>query len=95
MSSNLKEFDGAEENVFMDGAAQSPSRQRSKNFSLHDKNLALRLLNDQDPDNILASHKWRPEVRAQKDSILSTIHKLFIQEADRKDVTLLQVLSVA
>ena len=84
----MKEYGDPEDPVF---PAQSPSRQRSKNFTQHDKDLAIRLLNEHDPGNIMASHKWRPEVKAQKESILTTIHRAFTQEADRKDVTPLQV----
>ena len=66
-------------------------RKRSKNFSAHDKDLALRLLDEYDPNEVLASLKWKPEVRAEKDSILTTIHDEFILEADRKDVNQMQV----
>ena len=82
-----------EDPVVLTAMAQNPSRQRSKNFTQHDKDLALRLLIEHDPKNILASHKWKPEVKAQKQFILSSIHKAFTQEADRKEVTLLQVCS--
>ena len=67
------------------------ARKRSKNFSLHDKDLALRLLHEYDPNDVLASLKWKPEVRAEKDSILTTIHHEFVLEADRKEVTQMQV----
>ena len=89
---HFKEYDDPEDSVLLASMAQSPSRQRSKNFSQHDKGLAIRLLNEHDPNNILASHKWKPEVKAQKESILTTIHRAFTQKADRKDATLLQVL---
>ena len=67
------------------------ARKRSKNFSAHDKDLALRLLHEYDPNDVLASLKWKPEVRAEKDSILTIIHGEFILEADRKEVTQTQV----
>ena len=67
------------------------ARKRSKNFSVHDKDLALRLLHEYDPNDMLASLKWKPEVRAEKHSILSTIHHEFVLEADRKEVTEMQV----
>lgn len=67
------------------------SRRRSRNFSAHDKDLALRLLHEYDPNDVLASLKWKPEVRAEKDTILTIIHGEFILEADRKEVTQMQV----
>ena len=70
---------------------RSSMRKRSKNFSVHDKNLALRLLHEYDPNDVLASLKWKPEVRAEKDTILTTIHGEFILEAERRDVTQMQV----
>ena len=87
----FKDYGGPEDTVFLAATSQNPSRQRSKNFTQHDKALAIRLLDEHDPDNILASHKWKPDVKAQKQSILATIHRAFTQGADRKNVTLLQV----
>ena len=67
------------------------NRKRSKNFSVHDKDLALRLLHEYDPNDVLASLKWKPEIRAEKDAIITTIHNEFILEADRKEVSQMQV----
>ena len=66
-------------------------KQRTKNFSTHDRFLALRLLKDCDPDGILSCLKWRPEVKEKKEEIYATIHNIFRQESDRKSVTLEEV----
>ena len=85
------EVKGEEPSPKNSAGLRSSMRKRSKNFSAHDKNLALRLLHEYDPNDVLASLKWKPEVRAEKDSILTTIHGEFILEAERRDVTQMQV----
>ena len=68
-----------------------PKKQRTKNFSTHDRILALKLLKDCDPDGILSCLKWRPEVKEKKESIYARIHERFTSESDRKSVTMEEV----
>ena len=68
-----------------------PKKQRTKNFSTHDRILALRLLKDCDPDGILSCLKWRPEVKEKKETIYADIHERFTSESERKSVTMEEV----
>ena len=71
---------------------QKPTKkQRTKNYSPHDRILALRLLKDCDPDGILSCLKWRPEVKEKKETIYADIHRRFASESERKSVTMEEV----
>ena len=75
-----------------DKVAQKPTKkQRTKNYSPHDRILALRLLKDCDPDGILSCLKWRPEVKEKKETIYADIHRRFASESERKSVTMEEV----
>ena len=80
-----------QESLLKDAIPKPAKKQRTKNFSTHDRFLALRLLKDCDPDGILSCLKWRPEVKEKKELIYATIHEIFRQESDRKSVTLEEV----
>ena len=75
-----------------DKVTQKPTKkQRTKNYSPHDRILALRLLKDCDPDGILSCLKWRPEVKEKKETIYTDIHRRFTSESERKSVTMEEV----
>ena len=75
-----------------DKVTQKPTKkQRTKNYSPHDRILALRLLKDCDPDGILSCLKWRPEVKEKKENIYADIHRRFTSESERKSVTMEEV----